>query len=147
MRKLLLMPILLLISMSAMGCGMTPEMRQEMVREVAEHATAAVLEKTKEIAGDVAEKAVEVITEKATELGLSAEKAKELAEAAAEHAKETITLLIEEKVPAAITAVVEKVIPEATESSGTGKGVAGFLYMAFQGLLGLGKKGILGGVA
>lgn len=148
MRKLLLMPILLLISMSAMGCGLTVAQRQEMVSEISEHATAVVLEKTKEIAGDVAEKAVEVITEKATELGLSPEKAKELAEAAAEHAKETITKLIEEKVPPAITAIVEKVIPEATEAEGgTGKSILGGLFVLAQGLLGFGSKNILAGVA
>jgi len=146
MRKFLIVPVMLLISMSVLGCGLTVEQRQEMVGEIRDRVTAMVLEKTKAIVGDVAAKTVEAITKKATELGLSAEKAKELGEEAAAHATEAVTKLIEEKVPAVITAVAEKIIPEATEG-GTGKGVAGWLYMAAQGLLGLGKKGILGGLA
>ena len=146
MRKFLLVPVMLLISLSVLGCGMTPEMRQEIVDDLAEIVTTKLGDKTKEIAGKVTAKAVEAITKTATELGISEEKIKELSEKATARATEAVDKFVEEKMPAEVRKVINDVVPEATESA-TGKGVAGFLYMGLQALLGLGKKGILGGVA
>lgn len=147
MRKFLLMSVMLVTTTFSVGCGLTVEQRQEVVDELSEIVTAKLADKTKEIAGNVTAKAVEAITKTATELGISEEKIKELGEKATARATEAVDKFVAEKLPAEVKKVVNDAVPEATESSGTGKGVAGFLYMAFQGLLGLGKKGILGGVA
>ena len=148
MKKFLLMPVMLLISLSVLGCGMTPEMRQELVDGISAKATVAIRGKMLEASGDVVKKVVETVTKQAAELGISEENVKLLADLASAAMLDAIKDLIDNKVPKVIRAVVEKVVPEATEAeSGTGKGVAGFLYMGLQTLLGLGKKGILGGLA
>ena len=147
MRKCLLIPILLLISMSAMGCGMTPEMRQEIVDGVTAKATVAIKGKMREASGDVVEKVVEAVTKQAAELGISEENVKLLASLTSAAMLDAITDLIDNKVPKVIRAVVEKAVPKATESGGTGKGAAGWLYVGLNVLLGLGKKVVTGGLA
>ncbi len=145
MRKFWLVPAML-VSMLVMGCGLSVEQRQEIVDDLSGIVTAKLGGKVREIAGNVTAKAVEAITKTATELGLSEEKIKELGEKATARASEAVDKFVNEKLPTEVKKVVNDAVPEATESS-TGKGVAGFLYMGLQALLGLGKKGILGGVA
>ncbi len=148
MRKFCILLTTLLISMSAMGCGMTPEMRQEIVDGVTAKATVAIKGKMREASEDVVKKVVEAVTKQAAELGISEENVKLLADLTSAAMLDAITDLIDNKVPKVIRAVVEKAVPEATEAEGgTGKGFAGFIYMGLNVLLGLGKKAVTGGLA
>ena len=153
MRKFLLVPAML-VSMLVVGCGLSPEQRQGLIDGVSEKVTVALQKKLREASGPVVEKVVAAVLKEAAELELSEDEIKQFGENVQKIVDNAIAELIDEKVPEVVKPVVEKVadkvLPKATEigdgGGGAGKGVAGFLYMGLQMLLGLGKKVATGGL-
>ncbi len=151
----MLVPVLLLISLSVLGCGLSPEQRQDLIDGVSEKVTVALQVKMREASVPVIKKAVAAVLKEAAELELTEGEVMKLGEVMQKIMDNVVAELIDEKIPEVVKPVVEKVadkvLPKATEigdgGGGAGKGFAGFLYMGLQVLLGFGKKAVTGGLA